>query len=54
MEATLRMSARCVGVSGVMGAKDVLDEAAIHAMIGENAVFGVYEKTLTADGAANL
>ncbi len=54
VEAAWRMGARRVGVSGVVGAKDVLDEAAVHAVIGEDVVFGVDEKTLTADRTANV
>ena len=37
-----------------MRAERVLDDAAVHAMTGEHAVFGVDEKTLTTDGTADV
>jgi hypothetical protein len=38
----------------VVSAQHVLDEAAVDAVIGQDAAFGVDEKTLSADGAADV
>ncbi|MGH9596447.1 MAG: hypothetical protein ACRD3K_06585 [Edaphobacter sp.] len=45
----------CGGAPGrVLRAQGMLDHAAVHAMAGLHAVFGVDEKTLTADGTTNV
>ena len=37
-----------------MGAKDVLDEAAVYTKIGQDALFGIDKETLATDGTANI
>jgi hypothetical protein len=53
VEGTRRMSAGGGGVGGMMRAKDMLDEAAVHALIRLHAVLGIDEKALAAYGAAD-
>lgn len=54
MERARRVSTGRRRLAGMMRAKDVLDDAVVHTVTGLHALFGIDEKTLAADGAADI
>jgi hypothetical protein len=54
VEGAGRVSAARAGLSGVVCAQSVLDDAMVHGMSGAEAVLRINEKSLAADGTAHI